>query len=60
MKPKGDSLDLSSLEIKEAILVDEHGGKLAVKIVNKLSESNLPKEFSLTHKITPTRSTRRL
>ncbi|NIN01126.1 MAG: M20/M25/M40 family metallo-hydrolase [candidate division Zixibacteria bacterium] len=40
--------DLSSLEIKEAILVDVAGRKLDVNIVDKLGKSNLPKEFSLS------------
>jgi len=47
MKSKSDSLDLSSLEVKEALLFDKNGRKLAVKIVNKVSNLNLPKEFSL-------------
>jgi hypothetical protein len=48
MKSKSDSLDLSSLEIKEAILVDQNGQELALRIDNKVSQSNLPKEFSLS------------
>jgi hypothetical protein len=41
-------LDLSSLELKEAILVDAAGQKLDVNIVDKPGEPNLPKEFSLS------------
>jgi len=48
IKSKSDSLDLSSLEINEAILFDENGRKLAVKIVNKVGNLNLPKKFSLS------------
>jgi hypothetical protein len=43
-----DSLDLSSWKIKQIILVDRNAKELAVKIVNKIGETNLPKEFSLS------------
>jgi hypothetical protein len=48
MKSKVDSLDLSSLKINQIILVDRNAKELAVKIVNKIGETNLPKEFSLS------------
>jgi hypothetical protein len=48
MKSRAHAPDLSSLEIKEAILVDAAGRKLEVRVVDKSDKSNLPKEFSLS------------
>ncbi len=48
MKSSVDALDVGSIKIEQAILVDKDAGKLAVKIVDKLGEANIPKEFSLS------------
>jgi len=48
IESKLDSLDLSGLGIKEATFVDQNAQKLEVKIVDKISKPNLPKEFSLS------------
>jgi hypothetical protein len=48
LKAKQNPLDLSSLELKEAILVDEQGHKLPVRIGNRIGQPNLPKAFSLS------------
>jgi hypothetical protein len=48
MQSRDNGLSLGGMEIKEAILVDAAGRKLDVNIVDKLDNSNLPQEFSLS------------
>ena len=48
MRSKTDSVDLTSLQIKQAILVDPSARKLDVKILGKAEDVNLPKQFSLS------------
>jgi|GEM_PF-3482142 len=47
MRSKTDSVDLASLQIKQAILVDPSARKLDVKILGKADDVNLPRQFSL-------------